>query len=165
MYLGALPDSVGWFSTVDWTPIEGIAKEVLEVSGVTEHVDIEDVKGYFHGVNSRHTEWPTLAKTVMEFYGDRIKKMVSLDEWVRELEKSQATTEDIDQNPGIKLLDTYKAWNREAKTGQGHVKFDMMRTMKYSKTMREMNAITPALMQNWCRQWSRTDRRGSLIRG
>lgn len=163
VYLGMLPDSVGWFSTVDWTPIEGIAKEVLEVSGVTEHVDIEDVKGYFHGVNPRHTEWPTLAKAVMEFYSDRIKKMVCLDEWVRELEKSQATTEDIDLNPGIKLLDTYKAWNREAKEGQGHIQFDMTRTMKYSKTMREMKAITPELMKNWCRQWSRTDRRGSMI--
>ncbi|KAK1830460.1 hypothetical protein QBC39DRAFT_434846 [Podospora conica] len=164
VYLGMLPDSVGWFSTVDWTPIEGIANEVLEVSGVTEHVDIDDVKGYFHGVNPRHNDWPTLAKAVMEFYGDRIKKMVSLDEWVSELEKSQATTEDIDLNPGIKLLDTYKEWNRAAKAGQGHVEFDMTRTMKYSKTMREMEAITPELMQNWCRQWSRTDRRGSMIR-
>jgi hypothetical protein len=76
------------------------------------------------------------AKAVMEFNGDRIKKMVSLDEWVSELEKSQATTEDIDRNPGIKLLDTYKAWNQEAKDGQGHIEFDMTRTINYSKTMR-----------------------------
>ena len=155
VYLGMLPDNLGWLNTVDWTPIEGIANEVLEVSGITSNVRIENINGYFHGVNPVQTQWATsLAGAVMDFYKGRIKKIVSLDEWVNALEKSIATTEDITKNPGLKLLDVYKAWNRAAKMGvAAHVKFDMTRTKKYSKTMREMKAITPELMQNWCRQW------------
>jgi len=154
VYLGMLPDNLGWLNTVDWTPIEGIANEVLEISGVTSKVAIEDINGYFHGVNPVEEQWASLAPAVMEFYGDRIKKVVSLDEWVNALEKSQGETEDVTKNPGIKLIDTYKAWNEAAKSGHGHVRFDMTRTKQCSKTMREMQGITPELMKNWCRQWA-----------
>ncbi|KAK1750452.1 hypothetical protein QBC47DRAFT_394082 [Echria macrotheca] len=154
VYLGLLPDNLGWLNTVDWTPIEGIANEVLEVSGITSELRIEDVNGYFHGVNPEHTKWSSLAPAVMDFYKGRIKKLVSLDEWVKALEDSIPTTEDITRNPGLKLLDVYKAWNNAAKMGAGHVEFAMTRTKQYSKTMREMKAITPELMQNWCRQWA-----------
>ena len=153
VYLGMLPDSLGQMTTVDWTPIEGIAKLVLEVSGVTCKVAVEDINGYFHGINPRTTQWGTLAKAVKEFYGDRIKKLVSLDEWVAALEKSQANAEDISKNPGVRLLDTYKTWARAAKEGQHYVAMDTHRTTSRSKTMREMEAITPDLMKNWCRQW------------
>ncbi|KAG7284581.1 hypothetical protein NEMBOFW57_010959 [Staphylotrichum longicolle] len=153
VYLGILPDSLGQMTTVDWTLIEGIAKLVLEVSGVTCKVPIDDINGYFHGINPRTTQWSSLAKAVKEFYGDRIKKLVSLDEWVSALEKSQAKAEDISKNPGVKLLDTYKTWARAAKEGQHYVAMDTNRTTSRSKTMREMEAIKPDLMKNWCRQW------------
>ncbi|KAK0610810.1 hypothetical protein B0T14DRAFT_593567 [Immersiella caudata] len=154
VYLGMLPDNLGWLNTVDWTPIEGIANEVLEVSGITSELPLEDINGYFHGVNPVGEQWVSLAPAVMEFYGDRIKRVVSLDEWVKALEKSALGTEDVTKNPGIKLIDTYKAWNEAAKSGHGHVRFDMTRTKQYSKTMRDMQAITPELIKNWCRQWA-----------
>ncbi len=153
VYLGMLPDSLGQMTTVDWTPIEGIAKLVLEASGVTCKVAIEDINGYFHGVNPKRAQWKTLAEAIKEFYGGRIKKLVSLDEWVSALEKSQAKAEDISKNPGVKLLDTYKAWARAAKEGQEYVAMDTDRTTSRSETMRRMGAITPELMKNWCRQW------------
>lgn len=153
VYLGMLPDNLGQMTTVDWTPIEGIAELVLEVSGMTCEVRVEDINGYFHGINSSKTQWGVLAKAVKEFYGDRIKKLVSLDEWVSALEKSQAKAEDISKNPGVKLLDTYKAWARAAKEGQRYVAMGTERTTSRSRTMREMGAVTPELMTNWCRQW------------
>jgi thioester reductase-like protein len=153
VYLGVLPDSLGQMTTIDWTPIEGIAKLVLEVSGVTCNVSIGDINGYFHGINPSRTQWKTLAGAVKEFYGDRIKKLVSLDEWVSALERSQSNTEDISKNPGVKLLDTYKTWARAAKEGQRYVAMETSRTTSRSKTMREMHAVTPELMKNWCRQW------------
>ena len=153
VYLGMLPDSLGQMSTIDWTPIEGIAKLVLEVSGVSDRVPHEDVSGYFHGINPEKTDWNPLAKAVKDFYGDRIEKLVSLDEWVRALEKSQTKTEDISKNPAVKLLETYKAWAQAANEGQSYVAMDMERTKGHSKTMRDMQAITPELMKNWCRQW------------
>ncbi|KAK3314006.1 hypothetical protein B0H66DRAFT_503806 [Apodospora peruviana] len=153
LHMGILPDSLGQMSTIDWTPMEGIAAMVLEVGGVTQDVDIKDVKGYFHGVNPKTIEWKELAPCIQHFYGERIKKVVGLDEWVDELEKSVATTEDVNKNPGIKLLDSYKLWAEAAKQGQKYVRMEMNRTKKYSPTMRTMGPITPALMENWCRQW------------
>jgi thioester reductase-like protein len=153
VYLGVLPDDLGQMSTVDWTPIEGIANLVLEASGVTCKVPIEDINGYFHGINPEKTQWGTLAEAVKDFYGGRIKKLVSFDDWVNTL-KSQANSEDISKNPGVKLLDSYRGWARAAKEGQGYVAMGTTRTTSRSKTMREMHAITPDLMRNWCRQWA-----------
>jgi thioester reductase-like protein len=154
VYLGVLPDSLGPMSTVDWTPIEGIAAMVLEVAGVTERVPVEEIEGYFHGVNPKKVEWRVLAEAVRGYYGEeRIKGVVGLDEWVSRLEESQSRTEDISKNPGVKLLDTYKAWAGAAREGQSFVKMAMERTKGRSKTMREMRAVTPELMRNWCRQW------------
>ncbi|KAK3338121.1 LOW QUALITY PROTEIN: male sterility protein-domain-containing protein, partial [Neurospora tetraspora] len=121
VYLGLLPDSLGQMTT-------GIANLLLEVSGVTDHLN-----GYFHG----RTSWSALASAVKEYYGDRIKKM-----WIDALEKSQDKTED--------LIDTYRAWSEATKKGTKFVPLDMTRTKEYSKTMREMQA----LMKNWCRQWN-----------
>ncbi|KAK3307162.1 uncharacterized protein B0T15DRAFT_553631 [Chaetomium strumarium] len=154
VYLGVLPDSLGPMSTVDWTPIEGIAAMVLEVAGVTQHVPVEEISGYFHGVNPEKVEWRVLAEAVRGYYGEeRIKGVVGLDEWVSRLEESQSRTEDISKNPGVKLLDTYKTWTKAAREGQGFVQMAMERTKGRSKTMREMRAVTPELMRNWCRQW------------
>jgi thioester reductase-like protein len=153
VYLGLLPDSLGQMTTVDWTPIEGIANLVLEASGVTCNVPVKDINGYFHGINPAKTQWKPLAEAVKRFYCGRIKKLVSFDEWVNALENSQAKAEDISRNPGVKLLDTYKAWVTAANEGQGYIAMDTSRTTSRSKTMREMHAITPELMKNWCRQW------------
>ncbi|KAK3319499.1 hypothetical protein B0T19DRAFT_268473 [Cercophora scortea] len=153
VYLGVLPNGLGKMTTIDWTPIENIANMVLEVAGVTQHLDIEKINGYFHGINPVQTEWANLWPAVKEFYGDRIKKVVSFGEWIDELEKSQETTEDANRNPGVKLLDTYKAWEKAAREGQGYVAMEMERTKGYSRTMRECGAVTPDMMRNWCRQW------------
>ncbi|GAB1316823.1 hypothetical protein MFIFM68171_07033 [Madurella fahalii] len=143
----------GYWNRQEWLPSIIASSVYLARAGVTCKVAVEDINGYFHGINPEKTQWETLAKAVKEFYGDRIKRVVDLDEWVSALERSQTTTEDINKNPSVKLLETYKAWARAAKEGRGYVAMDTGRTMNRSKTMREMQAITPELMKNWCRQW------------
>lgn len=155
VYLGQLPESLGQMSTVDWTPIEGIANMVLEVSGVTENVPIDLISGYFHGVNPSTAEWSELAKAVKGFYGNRIQKIIPLADWVAELEKSAAAgAENIANNPGIKLIDTYRSWVEKWNEGQRCVTLEMERTKSRSQTMREMGPVTSDLMVNWCRQWA-----------
>ena len=154
LYLGMLPSDLGIMSVVDWTPIEGMANLVLEVSGITIPVSLRDINGYFHGVNPSRTTWAELVPAVQEFYGERIKKIVSFDEWVRELEKSQLATEDVSKNPGVKLIDSYKSWLQMEKEGRSYVIMDMTRTKERSPTMRHMKPITPALMKNWASQWN-----------
>ncbi|KAM7205204.1 hypothetical protein V8F20_003341 [Naviculisporaceae sp. PSN 640] len=154
VYMGVLPSDLAQMTTVDWTPMEGIASMVLEVSGITQHVPLEKVNGYFHGINPQQVQWKELIPAVREFYGERIKKVVPFEEWVMELEKSAITTDDVNKNPGVKLLDTYKTWVMAAKRGIGYVAMDVDRTKSYSPTMRNMKAVTPELMTNWCRQWN-----------
>lgn len=151
LHLGVLPADLGAMSTVDWTPIEGIAALLLEVAGVTASVPLDHIDGYFHGVNPRTTRWDVLAPVVQRFYGvARIAKLVPFAEWIARLEASSAATgDDVARSPGVKLLDSYRAFLAAPR----HVVFDMTRTMAHSGTMRAMEAVTPALMENWCRQW------------
>ncbi len=136
VYLGVLPRDLGTLQTVDWVPIEGVAKMVLEISGINSPIDIKEVNGYFHGVNPIATSWTPLAAAVKDFYGDRIKRLVSFSEWIETVEKSQDTTRILTLNPALKLLDTYKAMEMPvSKAGQQHVLLDTTRTKKLSKTM------------------------------
>lgn len=150
LYMGILPSDLGMMDTVDWCPIENVASIILEVSGVASKVPLEDVKGYFHGVNPSETTWGELAAAVKEFYGGRIKELVPMTEWVRALEKSQtADSSDVGMNPAVKLLDTYRAWS----SAGGHIEMETERTKRYSKTTRGMEAVSPGLMKHWCSQW------------
>ncbi|KAH8193913.1 hypothetical protein TruAng_011919 [Truncatella angustata] len=156
LYLKALPSDLGLMDQVDWTPVERIASLVLEVIGVAQHVDPKDISGYYHGVNPSPNAWSNIAPAIQEFYGqDRLPELISFTEWVERLEKTQS--EDMramDDNPGIKLLDTYKGMASGAKAGHQPVIFDMKRTIRQSPTMRSAKAISPSLMRHWCKQWS-----------
>ncbi|KAI0595739.1 hypothetical protein F4775DRAFT_347071 [Biscogniauxia sp. FL1348] len=152
LYLGALPKDLGAMQRVDWTPCEKIAKLVLEVGGVAQRVPAGALSGYFHGVNPASTTWSELAPAVQEFYGrERIPELVSFEEWVARLARSQKadSTDGLDKNPGVKLLDSYRGFAAAAET----VTFDMTRTKERSPTMREAQAVTPEIMKHWCKQW------------
>ncbi|KAK2045229.1 thioester reductase domain-containing protein [Colletotrichum somersetense] len=151
-HLGVLPGNLGPLTTVDWTPIEGIANLILEVAGVAAPLPLEAINGYFHGVNPRTVPWGELVGSVRSYYGDSIREVVPFAEWVRILEESAGSADDIGKNPGVKLLDFYKGL---ASAGShATAEFSMERTTKASSTMREMRAVTPELMYNWCRQWA-----------
>ncbi|CAI4218963.1 unnamed protein product [Parascedosporium putredinis] len=153
VYLGVLPQDLGVMETVDWTPIEGITKMVLELSGISKPQSPEDTRGYFHGVNPSTTTWGRLAPAVKEFYGSRIQKLVPLAEWVDEVEKSQAVSDDVTKNPAIKLLDSYRGMCGTPSAGARHVDLETRRTTTCSETLRNMQPVTPALMRHWCSQW------------
>ncbi|KAI0442900.1 hypothetical protein F4803DRAFT_517210 [Xylaria telfairii] len=153
LHLGALPRNLGAMERVDWTPVEGIAGLVLDVAGVAQRVPADDISGYYHGVNPKATAWGVLASAVQDFYGaDRIRELVSFDEWLDRLEASQnGDLHTLEKNPGVKLLDSY----RGMAAGEGHspVIFDMALTQLRSPSMRAAEPVTPELMQHWCKQW------------
>ncbi|KAI0134807.1 male sterility protein-domain-containing protein [Daldinia grandis] len=155
LYLRALPVHLGIMDRVDWTPAECIASLVLEVAGVSQKVAAQDITGYYHGVNPSATSWAELALAVQEFYGkDRIPELISFKDWVDRLEQSQASdTQDIEKNPGVKLIDSYRAMAGAHEAGQKPFVFDMRRTIERSTTMKTAKSITPELMKHWCRQW------------
>ncbi|KAK0767222.1 hypothetical protein N5P37_000956 [Trichoderma harzianum] len=155
VHMGILPASLGPQDVVDWTPVEDIAGLVLDVAGVNQEIPLSSISGYFHGVNPSATSWAEIAKSLKNYYGERIKALVPFDEWIRALEASaiDATAEDVEKNPGIKLLDTYKGMDEQGKAGIGHIYFDVKRTVAHSQTMRKLGPIDEALIKNWCDQW------------
>ncbi|KAI1213858.1 acetyl-CoA synthetase-like protein [Annulohypoxylon truncatum] len=152
VYLGVLPSNLGVFDEIDWVAIEDVAHLVLEVSGVEERLPVDKINGYFHAVNPKTTTWTKMSAAVREFYGPRIKATVSFREWIDLLKASQETTTDVSKNPGIKLIDSYEGFF--SGTSEDQVKFSMERTKSYSKTAANMEAVTPELLQNWCKQWN-----------
>ncbi|KAL7929202.1 hypothetical protein V8C35DRAFT_331874 [Trichoderma chlorosporum] len=155
VHLGMLPESLGPSDVVEWTPVEDIAGLVLDVAGITHTTSLANISGYFHGVNPSATSWTQIAKILKEYYGERVKALVPLDEWVRALEASatNATAEDAEKNPGIKLIETYKGMDDQRRAGIGHAYFDVKRTVAHSETMRNLGPIDQSLMRNWCNQW------------
>ncbi|KAJ5688182.1 hypothetical protein N7536_010801 [Penicillium majusculum] len=152
VHLGLLPDSLGTFEDVGWAPVEDIANVILDVSGVTSLWSVEEITGYFHALNPKATNWPSLISVLCEFYGERIQKVVSLEEWINALEKSQVHPV-MNDNPAVKLLDTYRSAAEGAKMGIKAAPLATTRTEFYSLTMRQMEEVSPELMRNWCAQW------------
>ncbi|GAP86953.1 putative nonribosomal peptide synthetase [Rosellinia necatrix] len=150
VHLGALPATLGSMERVDWTAVESVAGLVLDVAGISQAVAAADVAGYYHGVNPAATTWAALAPTVQAFY--KIPQVVSFADWVKRLEASQSEgIQALDRNPGVKLLDSYRAM---AAAAGNPVVFDMARTKERSPSMRNAKPITPDLMRHWCQQWS-----------
>ncbi|KPM41877.1 hypothetical protein AK830_g4721 [Neonectria ditissima] len=156
LYLGVLPDSLGVQETVDWLPVEDVAGLILDVTGVNSEVPLSSISGYFHGVNPAKTQWGKVALVLKEYYAGRIHSLVSLEDWVAALEKSAETTTDMGKNPGIKLLDTYRAMrisNSEREEQGRHMNFEMERTTRHSPTVLKAGPVTADLLRNWCDQW------------
>ncbi|RBR26474.1 uncharacterized protein FIESC28_00768 [Fusarium coffeatum] len=152
VYLGVLPNHLGPQQEVAWTTTEDISGLTLDIAGITTPKGADEISGYFHGVNPSVVDWSTLAPAVKDFYGDAMK-IVSLEEWVDRLEASAKEKDvDMDKNPGVKLLDTYRGLLEGKKKGQ-FLRFEMERTKKASPTIRDAGPITEELMVNWCRQW------------
>ncbi|KAI1813224.1 nonribosomal peptide synthetase [Poronia punctata] len=153
LFIGALPSNLGSMERVDWTPCESIAGLILDVAGISQKLTADEISGYYHGVNPSSTTWGKLAVAIQEYYGKgRIPELVSFDHWVRKLEESQTSDlQALDKNPGVKLLETYRAM--AASDDRSPVIFDMTVTKGRSPSMRNAKPVTPELMRHWCEQW------------
>lgn len=152
LHLGVLPETIGPGDEVDWVPVGDVAGLILDVAGVTENGQVSEINGYFHCANPHRTSWEKLANTIKEFYGGRIDRLVSLEEWITALERS-AGEADTSKNPGVKLLDTYKGMLQGAQTRRPHVTLAMGKTMARSPTVARLGPVTPELLTNWLTQW------------
>ncbi|KAI0532943.1 hypothetical protein GGR58DRAFT_517325 [Xylaria digitata] len=125
---------------------------VLDVVGAApgQRIEAKDISGYFHAVNASATTWDQIAPAVQQYYGGRIKQLVDWQEWVDRLEKNASDEKDIDANPGLKLVETY----RGMALGAAPVVLDLRRTNCRSKAMAEAPAISAELMSQWFRQWN-----------
>ncbi|KAI1858540.1 uncharacterized protein JN550_012587 [Neoarthrinium moseri] len=153
LYLSALPKHLGRLDRVDWMPAERIAQILVDIAGVSGNTSTatDFSNGYFHGVNPATTTWAHLVPAVHQFYSDRIRELISFEDWLERLE--QSATEGDDTNTGLRLLDTYRA---AASTGMdaAPVIFDMSRTTTISPTMKNSQPISKEMLLRWCAQWN-----------
>ncbi|KLU86444.1 hypothetical protein MAPG_05457 [Magnaporthiopsis poae ATCC 64411] len=67
------------------------------------------------------------------------------------LVSARLTADDIERNPAVKLLNFYRGMAKDGFAASAG--YEMTRTVGISPTFAELEAVTPELMQNWCRQW------------
>lgn len=154
LYLGVLPDNLGIYQNVDWVATEDVSGIILDIAGISTGVPISNIEGYFHVQNPTKVQWPEMATVLQEFYGGRIKELSSLDKWVSLLEASAGHAENVDKNPGIKLIDTFRGLRDAEKAGAGPLSFAMTRTISQSETAAALKGITAELMRRWCEGWN-----------
>ncbi|KAJ5280023.1 hypothetical protein N7478_005395 [Penicillium angulare] len=148
--LGKLPTDLGANDTVDWVPVEDVAKSVLEISGVLSKHLLSEISGHFHIVNPAITNWKHLAGAVKEFYEQQGREieLVDMATWVKAVGASSGDGTEI---PAVKLLDTYNA----LVAGESHFSgFSTTKTRGVSTTLDQMTPVDSDLMKLWCRQWA-----------
>ncbi|WQF79032.1 Putative AMP-dependent synthetase/ligase domain, phosphopantetheine binding ACP domain, AMP-binding [Colletotrichum destructivum] len=153
--LGALPRDLGVMSTVNWVTSQGAARLILEVAGVAAGSRAPDTCNlYYYSVNPRPRHFSELSEAIKEFYGSRIQSLVSWEDWVGALERSDREGNDAARNPALQLLDFFKGTPGEAAMKEVRFHFSMEKTLEASPSMREMQPVTRELMVQWCRQWA-----------
>lgn len=154
VHLGVLPGNLGPFQNVDWVPTEDVSGIILDVVGITNSIPIAEINGYFHVQNPAKVQWSEVANFLKEFYGGRIRKLSSLAEWTSLLEASASEEQNLDKNPAVKLLDTYRGIREKEEAGETPVIFDMTRTVSKSTTAAALKPIDTVILRKWCTAWN-----------
>ena len=177
--MGLVPETLGSMSTVDWIPVDLLSKVLLELylddhktarsceqpepsclNGLLRVSDTVTSAGVqselkslscevFHTVNPHATTYQTLLPSILEMLPSKTKA-VPLAEWVDALEQSDRN---LERNPALKLIDFYRGMVSMEK--QGHVMVSLATTnaQERSRTLRDMQAVSPEWMSGWMRQW------------
>ncbi|OTA69203.1 NAD(P)-binding protein [Hypoxylon sp. EC38] len=146
-YLGKLPSSLGRMETVDWIPVDVLGKTVVELA--TRPPDIRNAGAtVYHAVNPYRTSWAKLVPTVARY--SRLGT-VPLEEWIDALRESTSKTEDLTQNPAVKILDFFEGL---VKKSGNPILLDTSHTLGASRALANLEPIQEAWMENWMRQWN-----------
>ncbi|KAJ5935211.1 NRPS-like enzyme [Penicillium verhagenii] len=141
-----LPDSLGSFQ-VDWLPIDSAALIMTEIVKIRREEPHSELTVY-HIMNPRATEWKSLAGVVAKACNASI---VSLAEWVQELELAASERKDLHEIPAAGLLEFFRMLVAQ----QNHPKPRMSvgNTQKGSATSSAVQPVSEQLMELWLRQW------------
>lgn len=156
--MGVLPGQLGNMDTIDWVPIDLAAKSVVEIAesrtsavwqGKGDQISVS------HVVNPSTVCWNSLVpsiQTTLEQQSGTAQRSVPFKQWLDELSTVPKTTDEAESKPGIKLLDFYQSLVPEA---GGLPRLATKETAKLSATIDTMQAVGPAMMTQWIKQWSK----------
>ncbi|KAI2470038.1 hypothetical protein F4781DRAFT_421566 [Annulohypoxylon bovei var. microspora] len=133
-YLGKLPSSIGRMETVDWIPVDILGKSIVELAINSPDTQKAGATVY-HAVNPQRTSW---ARTSAYY-------------WIDALRASASQTEDLAQNPAVKILEFFESITSE---GEDLILLNTRETLGVSQTLANLGPVHDGWMENWLRQWS-----------
>jgi thioester reductase-like protein len=146
--LGRVPDTIGYFTDVDWIPVDVLSQIVLDLV----HSDYSSREGHvFNLVNPQTVKWTTLVPTVQRHLG---VEPVSFAAWIDLLRKSDAQDPtELEAKPALKILDWFVDAEQVGAAPQLLQTFETRNGVALSPTMADLTAVTPEMMQTWLNQW------------
>ena len=179
--LKALPADLGPMESIDWVPIDQLARSLVElaVSSSTWRGQLQDSweskqktpngtgSGTQQRADSGNHQYDNFCRVYHLVnpkrcgYGDLLPvirdsfrsslKMLSFEDWVRELELVE--DQDLNTKPALKLLDFYKYLVSKKRQGSPTVTLSTERTVDASDSLAKMEAIKPLWMDRWMKSW------------
>ncbi|GAB7357574.1 hypothetical protein MBLNU459_g0084t1 [Dothideomycetes sp. NU459] len=149
-YLGKIPTSLGSSERIDWVPVDVVAKVVVDLLDSTDRYTCD--AAVHHVVNPHATTWKALLPKVQSHLH---LEEVSLAEWVEALRMSSETSEDVVDNPAVKLLGYFEGLVQpEGVERIPALILQTTRTAAESKTLAALGPVNDEMMDNWMRQWN-----------
>ena len=151
---------------VDWIPVDLLGDIIVELAGAAEvhrepengfreiEVEFSDTVPVYHAVNPEFVMWADLLPTVRRSLGECGIKTVTWNEWVDALAQSQHSAADMTHNPGVKLLEFFKA----LKLGDGSTsmvpRLDTAHAEMKSGSLAGLKPVGSVWMEAWLKQWA-----------
>ena len=104
----------------------------------------------YHVIHPGRSTWPELLPCAERLLG--IPETVPLEAWLEALRESASQTEDLTQNPGVKLLDLFNSLDT-SDGSVGSVNLSTTHTLEMSRTLMELGPVQSEWLENWIRQW------------
>lgn len=147
--LGRVPDTIGYFTDVDWIPVDVLSDIVLELV----HSDYQNREEHvFNLVNPKTVDWALLVPTVQNHLG---LQPISFAEWISLLRGCNAHDQaELELKPALKILDWFIDAEQVGAAPELLQTFETTNGIALSKTMANTTAVTPDMMQTWLRQWN-----------
>ena len=100
-------------------------------------------------MNPTFGSWSSLIPTIKNHFIPAAIESVSFADWIKALQATEARTDDVKKNPGIKLLEFYASMTQ----GEVEAELDTEKTVARSQTMKALEAVGPGWMEIWLKQW------------
>ena len=152
-----IPDSLGTDELVHWIPVDILSTVLVELllgardDVASQYPTTTPTMPVYHALNPQLTTWnATLLPAILACWRHENLHVVALQEWVDALEKSKRIGGSMRANPGVRLINFY----RVLATGKKPMlRFETQMTVRKSRTLAEMSAVSGEWMERWLQQW------------
>lgn len=150
-HLKKLPNSLGQMNTVDWIPVDLLAKVVVELAvNAASSKGNDAAAAVFHAANPRQNTWDKLVPIIARGLPDDVE-VVSLETWVQALRETADGENHEAQNPAVKLVDFFESLvdNKDKEP----FLLDTKRASAVSETLAGLEPVKEEWVDRWMTQW------------